>query len=64
MKNYVFKQVNENGDVTNCVMSKTLKELSAETNITTSTLHRIKEMKTQGKAKGRFKNCYVELKDV
>ncbi len=61
MKKYLFSEVDVNGATIRHIECDTLRELSKEADITTSTLHRIKENKTQNKKKGRYTRCSINI---
>lgn len=61
MKKYIFTELDANGANVKHCESETLDGLAKETGITTSTLHRIKENKTQNKKKGRYTRCSISV---
>lgn len=59
-KSYLFKEYKDNNLVKE-ISANTLRDLSRETNITTSSLYRIKANTTQNKKKGRYTNCTIDI---
>lgn len=61
MKKYIFKEFDDNGATIQHHESNTLSQLSKDTNITVSSLYRIKENKTQGNKKGKYSKCHIDV---
>lgn len=61
MKKYIFEEIDDKGNKIRQIESNTLKQMSRETNITISSLHRIKSNKTQNKKKGKFIHCSIKV---
>lgn len=61
MKKYIFDEVDANGANIRHYECGTLQELSKEANITTSTLFRIKQNRTQNKKKGKYSKCTISV---